>query len=42
MSAVGIDVGTTAVKAVAIDSAGAVLARAEASLPVRDAETRLG
>ena len=33
MSAVGIDIGTTAVKAVAIDSAGAVLARAEASYP---------
>lgn len=31
--AVGIDVGTTAVKAVAIDRAGAVLARAEASYP---------
>ncbi len=33
MSAVGIDVGTTAVKGVAIDPAGGVLARAEAEYP---------
>ena len=39
---IGIDVGTSGVKALAIDGAGTVHARAESVLPAVDAEAGLG